>query len=53
VLSARGYGRKLHRASLDPPMHLSFAFITLRNAHLSPATRAFLELARRRVRTLS
>jgi DNA-binding transcriptional LysR family regulator len=53
VLAARGYGRRLQRASFDPPMYAHFAFITLRNAHLSPATRAFMALAQRRVQALS
>ena len=52
VVTARGY-RRLHSASFDPPMHASFAFITLRHAHLSPATRAFMAIAERRVKALS
>ena len=32
----------------DPPIYDTFAFITRRNAHLSPATRAFMELAEKR-----
>jgi hypothetical protein len=52
VLTARGY-RRLLRQSFDPPMMTSFAFITLRDAHLSPATRAFMAMAERRVRALS
>ena len=32
----------------DPPIVDTFAFITRRNAHLSPATRAFMELAAKR-----
>jgi hypothetical protein len=30
----------------------TFAFITRRNAHLSPATRAFMELASKRLEAL-
>ena len=43
-LDGRGFARRLHRVAFDPPMYDTFAFITRRNAHLSPATRAFMEL---------
>jgi DNA-binding transcriptional LysR family regulator len=49
VLVTRGYARSLGSVSLDPPLYDTYAFITRRNAHLSPATRAFMELADRRV----
>ena len=49
VLVTRGYARSLGSVSLDPPLFDTYAFITRRNAHLSPATRAFMELAERRV----
>jgi DNA-binding transcriptional LysR family regulator len=49
VLVTRGYARQLHSVSFDPPLFDTFAFITRRNAHLSPATRAFMELAEKRV----
>ena len=49
VLVTRGFSRKLTSVSLDPPLYETFAFITRRNAQLSPATRAFMELAERRV----
>ena len=49
VLVTRGFTRKLSSVSLDPPLYETFAFITRRNAQLSPATRAFMELAERRV----
>ena len=49
VLETRGYAGLLHSVPLDPPLYDSFAFITRRSARLSPATRAFLELAERRV----
>jgi DNA-binding transcriptional LysR family regulator len=49
VLVTRGYARKLSTVSLDPPLYDTFAFITRRNAHLSPATRAFMQLAEKRV----
>jgi DNA-binding transcriptional LysR family regulator len=53
VLKARGYGRRLHSAPFDPPMYATYAFITRRNAHLSPATREFMAMAERRVRALA
>jgi DNA-binding transcriptional LysR family regulator len=49
VVVTRGFARKLTSVSLDPPLYDTFAFITRRNAHLSPATRAFMELAEKRV----
>jgi LysR family cyn operon transcriptional activator len=52
ILKARGYARRLHAAELDPPMYATYAFITRRNAHLSPATREFMKLAERRVEAL-
>jgi DNA-binding transcriptional LysR family regulator len=55
-LAARGLGdtvglvsmlraRKLHTAPFDPPLYETYAFITRRNARLSPSTRAFMEMA--------
>jgi LysR family cyn operon transcriptional activator len=55
-LAARGVGdtvglpsmlraRKLHQAPFDPPIYQSYAFITRRNARLSPSTRVFMEMA--------
>ena len=46
-------GRAASRAActasrFDPPVVDTFAFMTRRNAHLSPATRAFMELAAKR-----
>jgi DNA-binding transcriptional LysR family regulator len=52
VLSSRGYSRRLTGAPFDPPLYDTFAFITRRNAHLSPATRAFMAIAERRVQAL-
>jgi DNA-binding transcriptional LysR family regulator len=49
ALDVRGLGRRLHRVSLDPPLYDTFAFVTRRDAHLSPATRAFMELAEERI----
>jgi hypothetical protein len=43
----------LHHVGFDPPITDTFAFITRRNAHLSPATRAFMELAAKRMETLN
>ena len=48
-----------HHAELDAlaeaplPLYETFAFITRRDAHLSPATRAFLAMAERRVQALA
>jgi DNA-binding transcriptional LysR family regulator len=49
ALEARGFGRRLQRVSLDPPLYDTFAFVTRRDAHVSPATRAFMELAEQRI----
>jgi DNA-binding transcriptional LysR family regulator len=49
VLVTRGFSDTLSSVSLDPPLYDTFAFVTRRGAQLSPATRAFLELAERRV----
>src|SRR5215210_7182033 len=38
VLVTRGYKARLRSVSLDPPMYETFAFVTRRNAQLSPAT---------------
>jgi DNA-binding transcriptional LysR family regulator len=43
---------RLHTVGFDPPVVDTFAFITRRNAHLSPATRAFMELAAKRMEAL-
>jgi DNA-binding transcriptional LysR family regulator len=49
VLVTRGYARNLSSVSFDPPLYDTYAFITRRNAHLSPATREFMALAEKRV----
>jgi DNA-binding transcriptional LysR family regulator len=49
VLATLGFGRRLSSVSLDPPLYDTFAFVTRRNARLSPATRAFMELAEQRI----
>ncbi len=53
VVYGRGYGRKLGSVPFDPPLYDTFAFITRRNAHLSPATRALIEIAERRIEQLA
>jgi DNA-binding transcriptional LysR family regulator len=52
VALQRDLARKLHWVGFDPPVVDTFAFITRRNAHLSPATRAFMELASNRMEAL-
>lgn len=53
VVIGRGYGRKLGSVSFDPPLYYTFAFVTRRNAHLSPATRALIAIAERRIDQLA
>jgi DNA-binding transcriptional LysR family regulator len=53
VLTARGFSRRLGTVAFAPPQSVTFAFITRRDAHLSPATRVFLAMAERRVRALA
>ena len=53
IVDARGLGRRLSTVPFDPPLYENFAFITRRDAHLSPATRAFIEVAERRVARLA
>jgi DNA-binding transcriptional LysR family regulator len=52
VVISRGYGKRLAGVPFDPPLYDTFAFITRRHAHLSPATRTFMALAEKRVRAL-
>jgi DNA-binding transcriptional LysR family regulator len=52
VLVTRGFESSLASVSLDPPLYDTYAFVTRRGAHLSPATRAFLELAERRLEAM-
>ncbi len=52
MMRSRGLSRKLAGVSFDPPLYDTFAFITRRNAHLSPATREFMRLAEKRVEAL-
>ena len=52
MIRSRGLARKLGGVPFDPPLYDTFAFITRRNAHLSPATREFMRLAEKRVDAL-
>ncbi len=49
LIRSRGYTRKLAGVSFSPPLYDTFAFITRRNAQLTPATREFIALAEKRV----
>jgi DNA-binding transcriptional LysR family regulator len=49
VIVTRGFSRLLHSVSLAPPMYDTFAFVTRRNARLSPATRALMDVLERRI----
>jgi len=53
VTLGRTWARRLKTAPFDPPLYDTFAFITRRDAPLSPATRAFMRLAARRIESLS
>ena len=48
-----GFTERLHWVSLDPPLHENLAFISRRRAHLSPATRVLIEMAREHLRSLA
>jgi LysR family transcriptional regulator, cyn operon transcriptional activator len=52
ILMARGYARRLAGVPFDPPLYDTFAFVTRRDAHLSPATREFMAIAQKRMRGL-
>jgi DNA-binding transcriptional LysR family regulator len=52
MIRARGLARRLAGVRFEPPLYDTFAFITRRDAHLSPATREFMRLAEKRVRAL-
>jgi DNA-binding transcriptional LysR family regulator len=49
MIRSRGLARRLDGVPFDPPLYDTFAFITRRNAHLSPASREFIRLAEKRV----
>jgi DNA-binding transcriptional LysR family regulator len=53
ILVSRGFSRRLSTVSFEPALYDTFAFITRRNAHLSPATRAFMGVADKRVGALA
>jgi len=48
----RSFSRKLRWVSFDPPLYDTFAFVTRRDAPLSPATREFVAIAERRLAQL-
>ncbi len=48
----RGHTRRLHSTTFEPPLYDPFAFITRRDAHVSPATRAFMAIAEKRLSVL-
>ncbi len=52
IALGRGFARRLQSVAFEPPLVDTFAFVTRRNAHVSPATRAFMELAEKRIRAL-
>jgi len=52
IVIGRGFGRKLSGTPFDPPLLETFAFVTRRDAPLSPATREFMRLAEQRVAAL-
>jgi len=52
IIVSRGFGRRLSTVPFEPPLMETFAFITRRNALLSPATREFMAVAERRVNAL-
>jgi DNA-binding transcriptional LysR family regulator len=45
LIDGLGYGDRRASVRLDPPLHEAFAFISRRNARISPATRALMALA--------
>jgi DNA-binding transcriptional LysR family regulator len=49
VIDVRGFSRRLGTVGFAPPLMETFAFITRRNAHLSPATREFMALAKKHI----
>jgi len=53
ITLGRGFSRRLSSVRFDPPLYDTFAFITRRDAHISPATRAFLAIAERRLQALA
>src|SRR4051812_45329217 len=45
----RAFARRLGAAAFDPPLHDTFALVTRRGARPSPATRAFMDIAEKRI----
>src|SRR5919112_2161217 len=45
----RAFARRLNTAAFDPPLHDTFAVVHRRGARPSPATRAFVALAEKRI----
>lgn len=52
LAAGRGFARRLSSVPFDPPLYDTFAFIHRRNAHLSPATRAFMGVIEKRILSL-
>jgi LysR family cyn operon transcriptional activator len=53
ILDTMDSDNQLGWVPLDPPMHDTYAFITRRNARLSPATRAFIALGEEHIAALN
>ncbi len=53
ITLGRGFSRRLNAVPFEPPLYDTFAFITRRDAHVSPATQAFMVIAERRLKALS
>ena len=47
--TGRSFAHRLGSVAFDPPLFDTFAFVHRRNAHLSPATRAFMAMAEKRI----
>ena len=52
IAVGRGFARRLGSVPFDPPLEDTFAFIIRRGAVLSPAVRAFMEVAEKRIQRL-
>ena len=52
ITVGRAFARRLGSVAFDPPLADTFAFIHRRNAHLSPAVRAFMRVAEKRIHGL-
>ena len=49
----RSFSRRVGHISFDPPLHETYAFVTRRHAHVSPAARAFMSIAEKRIKALN